>query len=207
MGEQWAAGASFREGMRRVDACNRAQDAAFNAQRERASHLHFVEERRRREGENYVSESPADRRLNYRIRESERKQKEQERQIESFARLQAEEANQQRLMTQFFASQEKEKRKRRLPRIKPKPIKFYNPISNETLKHRERDDGIDLFVWKGKVSSKMENKTDHQHSILEPLGRQPLFIRDFNRKIVADSELEDEDCFFCGKVPRKCHCI
>lgn len=60
---------------------------------------------------------------------------------------------------------------------------FYNPISGETLKHRERSDGTrDLFIWNGNTTDRSD---DHQHNVIDSNGN-PRFIRDFNRRVIAD---------------------
>ena len=63
---------------------------------------------------------------------------------------------------------------------------FYNPISGETLKHRERADGTrDLFVWKGDTT---DRSADHQHNVLNPDGTV-RYVREFNRRVITDDRL------------------
>ncbi len=57
--------------------------------------------------------------------------------------------------------------------------KFYNPLSNETLIHRDRVDGKrDLFVT-------TPGTQDHSHAVLNPNGT-PSYIRDFNGRVICD---------------------
>jgi hypothetical protein len=63
---------------------------------------------------------------------------------------------------------------------------FYNPISGETLKHTKRPDGTrNLFVWQGDTTSR---DVDHQHNVISKNG-VPAYIRDFNRRVIADDRL------------------
>ena len=65
----------------------------------------------------------------------------------------------------------------------PEPETFYNPISNETLRHRERSDGTrDLFIWQGNTT---ERSVDHQHNIIGSMGDVQK-IRDFGGRHVCD---------------------
>jgi len=61
--------------------------------------------------------------------------------------------------------------------------KFFNPESNETLKHRTRADGTrDLFVWKGDTTRPSK---DHQHNVISSDG-SISYVRDFNGRVIAD---------------------
>ena len=63
---------------------------------------------------------------------------------------------------------------------------FYNPQTGETLKHVTRPDGTrELFVWQGDTTAR---NVDHQHNVLNPNGN-PRYIRDFNRRVIADDRI------------------
>lgn len=61
---------------------------------------------------------------------------------------------------------------------------FYNPLSNETLRHRNRSDGkTGLFIWKGNTT-----KGDHEHHVFDR-ERNVNYSRGFGGNVIADDKL------------------
>jgi hypothetical protein len=61
--------------------------------------------------------------------------------------------------------------------------KFNNPISGETLIHRDRPDGKKDLFW-GPTG-----KSEHGHAVIKPNGN-PSFIRDTDGRVIADDKFK-----------------